>query len=99
MTMQTRIMMFFALQPLALGAWLPQIPDVQLKLGMGPAALSLALLGFPAGLLTALPFGGRIAAALGARSADIMGPAPLSGAHLPAADWRKARCRCLRRWH
>jgi predicted MFS family arabinose efflux permease len=73
MSLQARIMMIFALQPLALGSWLPQIPDVQLRLGMGPAALSLALLGFPAGLLTALPFGGRIGAALGARRLILFG--------------------------
>jgi predicted MFS family arabinose efflux permease len=73
MSPQTRIMMIFALQPLALGSWLPQIPDVQLRLGMGPADLSLALLGFPAGLLTALPFGGRIAAAFGARKLIFFG--------------------------
>ena len=85
MTMQTRIMMIFALQPLALGCWLPQIPDVQLRLGMGPAALSLALLGFPAGLLCALPFGGRIAAALGARRLILFGlPAYLALMPLPA---------------
>ena len=85
MTMQTRIMMIFALQPLALGCWLPQIPDVQLRLGMGPAALSLALLGFPAGLLCALPFGGRIAAALGARRLILFGlPVYLTLMPLPA---------------
>ncbi len=84
MTIQTRIMLIFALQPLALGAWLPQIPDVQLRLGMGPAALSLALLGFPAGLLTALPFGGRIGAALGARRLILWGlPAYLALICLP----------------
>jgi MFS family permease len=85
MSPQLRIMMIFALQPLALGAWLPQIPDVQLQLGMGPAALSLALLGFPAGLLTALPFGGRIAAAFGARKLILFGlPAYLALMPLPA---------------
>jgi predicted MFS family arabinose efflux permease len=73
MSPQTRIMMIFALQPLALGSWLPQIPDVQLRLGMGPAALSLALLGFPAGLLSALPFGGRIGEALGGRRLILFG--------------------------
>jgi MFS family permease len=73
MSPQSRIMMIFALQPLALGCWLPQIPDVQLRLGLGPAALSLALLGFPAGLLIALPFGGRIAAAIGARKLILFG--------------------------
>jgi predicted MFS family arabinose efflux permease len=73
MSLQARIMMIFALQPLALGSWLPQIPDVQLRLGMGPADLSLALLGFPAGLLAALPFGGRIAAALGPRRLILFG--------------------------
>lgn len=66
-------MMIFALQPLALGTWLPQIPVVQLRLDMGPAALSLALLGFPAGILTALPFGGRIGAALGGRRLILSG--------------------------
>ena len=73
MSPQTRIMLIFALQPMAFGCWLPQIPDVQLRLGMGPAALALALLGFPVGLLAALPFGGRIAAALGARRLILYG--------------------------
>ena len=85
-------MMIFALQPLALGAWLPQIPDVQLRLEMGPAALSLALLGFPAGLLAALPFGGRIAAVFGARKLILFGlPVYLAlmplAALAPGAAW------------
>jgi MFS family permease len=84
MSPQTRIMMIFALQPLALGSWLPQIPDVQLRLGMGPADLSLALLGFPAGLVAVLPLGGRIGAALGARKLILFGlPAYLALICLP----------------
>jgi MFS family permease len=84
MSPQTRIMMIFALQPLALGSWLPQIPDVQLRLGMGPADLSLALLGFPAGLVAVLPLGGRIGAALGACKLILFGlPAYLALICLP----------------
>ena len=67
-------MMIFALQPLALGAWLPQIPDVQMRLGMGPAALSLGAAGISGrAALTALPFGGRIGAALGGRRLILWG--------------------------
>jgi MFS family permease len=66
-------MLIFALQPVALGSWLPMIPQVQLALGLGPAKLALALLGMPAGTLVTLLFAGRLASALGARATIICG--------------------------
>ena len=66
-------MLIFALQPVALGSWLPMIPDVQQALGIGPARLALALLGMPVGTLTTLLFAGRLAAYLGARATIIYG--------------------------
>ena len=63
----------FALQPIAFGAWLPRIADVQRQLGFGPSDLALALLGMPAGILITLAFAGRIVGWLGARRTIIYG--------------------------
>ncbi len=51
MPFQRLVMLIFFLQPIAFGSWLPRIPDVQAKLGMGPADLALVLLGLPVGTL------------------------------------------------
>jgi MFS family permease len=78
-------MAIFFLQPIAFGAWLPRIPDVQQALGLGPAALALALLGLPVGTLLALPFAGRLAARIGAKATIFWGfPAFLVAVSLPA---------------
>ena len=45
MSPQRLVMLAFFLQPVAFGSWLPRIPDIQARLGLGPAALSFALLG------------------------------------------------------
>ncbi len=62
------IMAVFFLQPIAFGAWLPRIPDMQEKLGLGPADLALALLGMPVGTLLTLPLAGRFVAHIGSRA-------------------------------
>ena len=50
LTPQRLIMLVFFLQPIAFGSWLPRIPEVQAGLGLGPAALALALLNRGEGL-------------------------------------------------
>ncbi len=67
MTDARRIYLIFFLQPVALGAWLPQIPAVQTALGLSNSGLALALIGAPIGILTTLLVAGRIAARFGAR--------------------------------
>ncbi|UYO01467.1 MAG: MFS transporter [Devosia sp.] len=66
-------MLVFFLQPVAFGSWLPRIPEVQANLGLGPAALALALLGMPVGTLLTLPFAGPLVGRIGARAAIISG--------------------------
>lgn len=52
---QTRLIMavFFALA-VSSASWVPRIPDLQERLGVGPGNLSIALLGMPVGGLVAL---------------------------------------------
>lgn len=66
-------MLIFFLQPIAFGAWLPRIPDVQQRLGLGPAELAIALLGMPVGILLTLPFAGRLVARVGGRATILYG--------------------------
>lgn len=66
-------MLVFFLQPIGFGSWLPRIPDVQQALGLGPAALALALLGLPCGTLLTLPFAGPLVHRIGARRAMLVG--------------------------
>lgn len=73
MTPQRLIMLIFFLQPLAYGSWLPRIPDIQAALGLSPAQLAIALLGLPVGTLCTLPFAGRIAARIGAKTTILLG--------------------------
>ncbi|WDZ79748.1 MFS transporter (plasmid) [Ensifer adhaerens] len=73
MTRQRLIMLIFFLQPIAFGAWLPRIPDVQQRLGLGPAELAIALLGMPVGILLMLPFAGRLVARIGGRATILYG--------------------------
>ena len=68
-------MLIFFLQPIAFGSWLPRIPDVQLGLGLGPAALAIALLGLPCGTLLTLPFAGPLVGRIGPRVAILWGMA------------------------
>lgn len=73
LTPQRLIMLIFFLQPIAFGSWLPRIPEVQAGLGLGPAALALALLGMPLGTLITLPFAGPLVGRIGARTTIIVG--------------------------
>lgn len=82
---QYLIMSAFFLQPLAFGAWLPRIPEIQARLELGPSDLALALLGMPLGLLVAMPFAGPLVARLGGRNAVRLAfPAFLVAMSLPA---------------
>ncbi|MCP8885121.1 MFS transporter [Devosia sp. XJ19-1] len=70
---QRLVMLVFFLQPVAFGSWLPRIPEVQSAIGLGPAALALALLGMPVGTLLTLPFAGPLVGRIGGRMAIIIG--------------------------
>ncbi len=72
-TPQRLTMLIFFLQPIAFGAWLPRIPDVQAALGLGPQALAIALIGLPCGTLLTLPFAGPLVGKIGAKSAIAWG--------------------------
>jgi MFS family permease len=88
MTAQRFTMAVFFVQPLAFGAWLPRIPDVQQQLGLGPAALALALLGLPVGTLLTLPFAGRLVGRIGPRATILYGfIAFLVAVALPVWAW------------
>lgn len=82
---QHLIMLTFLLQAMAFGSWLPRIPEVQARLGLGPADLALALLGLPAGLILVMPFAGPIVSRIGGRAAILYSlPAFLCAMALPA---------------
>lgn len=88
MTHQRLAMLVFFLQPIAFGAWLPRIPDVQRALDLGAADLALALLGMPIGILLTLPFAGRFVAHIGARATIFHGfPVFLAVVWLPTWSW------------
>ena len=70
---QRLTMLVFFLQPIAFGSWLPQIPDVQQALGLGPQGLAIALLGLPCGTLLTLPFAGPLVGRIGPRMAILAG--------------------------
>jgi len=63
----------FFLQPLVLGAWFPQIPQIQEHIGLSESELAFALIAMTLGLLAALTFGSKIAEALGTRKLLIVG--------------------------
>lgn len=73
MPLQRLVMLIFFLQPIAFGAWLPRIPDIQAKLQLGTADLAIALLGLPVGTLLTLSFAGRVVSRIGGRAAIIYG--------------------------
>ena len=57
----------FFIQPFVLGVWLALIPEVQSGLNLDASQLALALMGTPAGMLTTLPFAGKVVNTLGIR--------------------------------
>lgn len=64
---QRLVMGIFFLHAFVMTNWFPRIPDVQAHLGVGPADLSLGLLGSPVGTVLALPFAGGIVERLSPR--------------------------------
>ena len=83
-TRQHLTMLIFFLQPIAFGGWLPRIPDIQEALGLGPAALAVALIGLPCGTLLTLPFSGPLVGRIGAWRAMLIGfPIHLAAVCLP----------------
>ena len=72
MSLQQRALWVFLLQPIAFGAWIPRIPEIQSKLALDPVGLALALAGGPVGTLITLTFAGRLVNALGARHTIIL---------------------------
>ena len=63
----TQVMGIFFIQPFVLGVWLALIPEVQSGLNLDASQLALALMGTPAGMLTTLPFAGKVVSAFGIR--------------------------------
>jgi len=63
----TQVMGIFFIQPFVLGVWLALIPEVQSGLNLDASQLALALMGKPAGMLTTLPFAGKVVSAFGIR--------------------------------
>ncbi|HEY8596326.1 MAG TPA: MFS transporter [Devosiaceae bacterium] len=72
MSLQQRVLWLFFLQPVAFGAWIPRIPQIQTKLALDPAGLALALAGGPVGTLITLLFADRLVHALGARQTTLV---------------------------
>jgi len=68
-----QVMGIFFIQPFVLGVWLALIPEVQSGLNLDSSQLALALMGTPAGMLTMLPFAGKVANALGIRKTLYIG--------------------------
>lgn len=60
-------MLVFATQPLAFGAWLALLPQVQAAIGLNKAELALALLGMPIALIPCLQIASRVIHYLGPR--------------------------------
>ena len=56
----TAIFAVFFLESSVLGHWIPRIPDIKARLGLGDAELGLALLCLPLGTLVGLALAGRV---------------------------------------
>ena len=67
------IMALFFVYSGSMSNWLIRIPDVQQKLGLSPAALSVCLLGVPIGLVTSMAFSGSLVERMGPRLAIKIG--------------------------
>lgn len=60
-------MLVFATQPLAFGAWLALLPQVQMAIGLNKAELAIALLGMPLALIPCLQVASRVIHHVGPR--------------------------------
>lgn len=67
------VMAVFFMLAIGFANWVPRIPDLQARLGVGPADLSVALLGMPVGWLVALAFMGTVVDRLTPRRTIILG--------------------------
>jgi predicted MFS family arabinose efflux permease len=65
-------------------SWYSRLPSIQDKLDLGPAALGLALLGAPLGLLVTQPLAGALAATVGSRRLVNAAPLLLAAVIAPA---------------
>jgi MFS family permease len=85
------IALVFFVNGVAFASWVPHIPTVQLKLGLSPGMLGLALLGIAAGSLVSMPIAGwmvarhgsRIVAVTAALLYCVVTPLPLLAPDLP----------------
>lgn len=66
---QIRVFLTFFIYSLMLGAILPRLGDLQVKMGIGESALGLSLLGFAIGTQIALMFAGPVLDKIGFRAA------------------------------
>lgn len=66
-------MALFALQPIAIGAWLALIPFVQENLGLSKSELAISLLGLSVALIVALQIAGRLVDRVGPRRVFMIG--------------------------
>ena len=68
--------LFFLVQPIAFGSWLPRIPEIQQSLHLDAQGLAFALAGLPTGVLLTLPFAGKAVHATGPRT-SLLGVFPI----------------------
>lgn len=74
----------FFLNGMVFVSWYSRLPSIQDKLDLGTAALGLALLGAPLGMLLAQPLTGALAATVGSRRLVAAAPLLLLAGLLPA---------------
>jgi MFS family permease len=80
----------FFLNGVVFAAWYARLPAIQDDLGIGPAALGVALVGAPAGLLVAQPAVGAYVARHGSRGVVAVLPIYLPAVILPAVAFDTA---------
>ncbi len=76
--MRLSVSIVFFVHGLAVGTWLSRIPSIQERLGLGEAALGLALLGGGAGSLVAMVPAGALIARFGSRAMVVLTAIPWS---------------------
>jgi MFS family permease len=68
---RTAVTVAFAIQGLAVAAWVARIPQIKHELGLSEGALGLALLGAPAGVVLAVRSGGWAVGRFGSRAVTL----------------------------
>ena len=87
---QRLVMLVFFIQSAEVNNWYPRIPDLQHQLGIGPAELSVALLGMPLGGFFAAMVVARLIEKLTARRTIMVGFAYTIAQFLPGWAWNVA---------